>query len=140
MNTKIKNSILAGVIGTIIMTIVMMLAPTIGLPKMSAPEMLTTMLGTPVFVGWFLHFMIGIIFAFFYTYVCVYKFKTSNLYLKGAIFGIIVFVFAQIMMSIMGALMPMPKMEGSMILTVIVSLVGHIVYGIAVAKTVSTSY
>jgi len=138
-NSKNKKSILAGIIGTIIMTIVMMFAPTIGLPKMSPPQMLSTMLGTSIIVGWLLHFMIGVMFAFFYTYVCVHKWNTSNIYLKGTLFGIVVFVFAQIMMSIMGAIMPMPTMEGAMILTVIASLIGHIVYGISVAKTVGNS-
>jgi len=139
MNSKNKKSILAGIIGTIIMTIIMMLAPTIGLPKMSPPEMLSTMLGVSIIVGWPLHFMIGVMFAFFYTYVYTNKWKNSNIYLKGGTFGIIVFVFAQIMMSIMGTIMPMPKMEDSMIFTVIGSLIGHIVYGITVAKTVGNS-
>jgi len=139
MNSKNKKSILAGIIGTIIMTIIMMLAPTIGLPKMSPPEMLSTMLGVSIIVGWLLHFMIGVMFAFFYTYVYANKWKNSNIYLKGGTFGIIVFVFAQIMMSIMGTIMPMPIMEGAMILTVIGSLIGHIVYGISVAKTVGNS-
>jgi len=139
MNSKIKKSILAGIIGTIIMTIVMMLAPSIGLPKMSPPEMLSTMLGVSIIVGWLLHFMIGVMFAFFYTYVFAYKWKNCNIYLKGTIFGIIVFVFAQIMMSIMGIIISIPPMEGAMILTVIGSLIGHIVYGITVAKTVGNS-
>ena len=140
MNNKIQKSILAGIIGTAIMTVVMMVAPMMGMPKMSPPEMLSGMLGMPVFVGWLMHFMIGIMFAFAYTYLCIFKWKISNVYLKGAVFGIIAFVFAQIMMGIMGAMMPMPKMEGSMMLTMIGSLMGHIIFGIAVAKTVGNAY
>jgi len=140
MNTKIQKSILAGIIGTAIMTVVMMVAPMMGMPKMSPPEVLSGMLGMPVFVGWVMHFMIGIMFAFAYTYLCIYKHKISNVWLKGAVFGIIAFVFAQIMMAIMGAMMPMPKMEGSMMLTMIGSLMGHIIFGMAVAKTVGNTY
>lgn len=140
MNTKIQKSILAGIIGTAIMTVVMMVAPMMGMPKMSPPEMLSGMLGMPVFVGWVMHFMIGIMFAFAYTYLCIFKHKISNVWLKGAVFGIIAFVFAQIMMAIMGAMMPMPKMEGSMMLTIIGSLMGHIIFGMAVAKTVENTY
>lgn len=136
MNTKIQKSIVAGIIGTVIMTAVMMISPIMGMPKMSPPEMLSGMLGMPVFVGWLMHFMIGIVFAFAYTYVCFIKDKISNVWLKGVVFGIIAFVFAQIMMGIMGSIMPMPKMEGSMALAAMGSLIGHIIFGMAVAKTV----
>lgn len=140
MNKKIQKSILAGIIGTAIMTVVMMVAPMMGMPKMSPPNMLSGMLGMPVVVGWIMHFMIGIMFAFAYTYLCIFKHKISNVWLKGAVFGIIAFVFAQIMMKMMGMIMPMPKMEGSMILMAMGSLIGHIIFGMAVAKTVGETY
>lgn len=140
MNNKIQKSILAGIIGTAIMTVVMMVAPMMGMPKMSPPEMLSGMLGTPVFVGWVMHFMIGIIFAFVYTFLCIFKWKISNVYLKGAVFGIIAFVFAQIMMAVMGTMLPLPAMVGSKILLMIGSLMGHIIFGIVVAKTVGNAY
>ena len=140
MNTKIQKSVLAGIIGTAIMTVVMMIAPMMGMPKMSPPDMLAGMLGMPVFVGWLMHFMIGIVFAFAYTYLCIFKWKIDNVYLKGAVFGIIVFIFAQIMMATMGAMMPMPAMEGSIMLTMLGSLMGHIIFGMAVAKTVGNAY
>ena len=57
MNTKFKKSILAGIIGTVLMTAVMMMAPMMGMPKMSPPEMLSGMLNMPIFVGWIMHFM-----------------------------------------------------------------------------------
>lgn len=140
MNNKIQRTILAGIIGTAIMTIVMVVAPMMSMPKMSPPQMLAGMLGMPVVVGWIMHFMIGIIFAFAYTYVIAPKVKVSNHFIKGALFGVIAFIFAQIMMGIMGMIMPMPKMEGSMILTAMGSLIGHIIFGMAVAKTVGETY
>jgi len=139
MNTKIRNSILAGIIGTLIMTLVMLFTPIIGLPKMSPPEMLSTMIGIPIIVGWIMHFIIGIVFALFYTYVCLCKWKITNTYLKGVVFGIIVFIFAQVMMSVMALLIPMPSVNNALIPTLIASLIGHIVYGIAIAKTMENS-
>ena len=136
MNTKISKSILAGIIGTIIMTIIMMIAPMMGMPKMSPPAMLANMLDKPLVVGWLMHFMIGIIFAFGYTYLFAPKVKISNIFLKGAVFGFVVFIFAQIMMAIMGAMLPMPKMEGSMMLMMIGSIMGHIIYGMTVSRIV----
>ena len=44
-----------------------------------------------------------------------------------------VFIFAQIMMAIMGMMMPKPPMEGGMMLMMIGSIMGHIVFGITVA-------
>ncbi len=140
MNTKIQKSILAGIIGTAVMTLVMMVAPMMGMPKMSPPTMLAGMLGMPIFVGWLMHFMTGIVFALIYTYLCIFKWKISNVWLKGAVFGIIAFLFAQIMMAIMGKIMPMPKMEGPMMLMAMGSLMGHIIFGMAVAKTVGNAY
>ena len=140
MNTKVQKSILAGIIGTAIMTLVMFVAPMMGMPKMSPPEMLSGMLGKSIFVGWIMHFIIGIIFAFSYTY-WISKSKITNEWIKGAVFGIIVFVFAKIIMAIMEIIMPMHKMEeASMILTMAGSLIGHIIFGMTVSKTVGNAY
>ena len=133
MQNKITKSITAGIIGTAVMTLFMMIAPMMGMPKMSAPHLLSGMLGVPIAVGWIMHFMIGTIFAFTYAFffINVLKKVSSNI-LKGAIFGFAVFIFAQIMMAIMGMMMPMPPMEGSMMLMMIGSIMGHIVFGITV--------
>lgn len=140
MNIKIQKSILAGLIGTAIMTSVMLVAPMMGMPKMSPPKMLSGLLGLPTVVGWMMHFIIGIVFAFGYTYLCIFKHKINNIWLKGSVFGIVVFVFAQIMMAIMGRMMPMPEAEGSMILAVMGSLIGHIIFGMVVAKIFGDTY
>lgn len=136
MSDKIKQSLIGGIVGTAAMTLITWMAPLMGFPKMSPPEMLAGMLGLPVFAGWIMHFMIGIIFAFAYTYLFAPKVKISNIFLKGAVFGFVVFIFAQIMMAIMGAMLPMPKMEGSMMLMMIGSIMGHIIFGMAVSRTV----
>lgn len=137
MNTKISKSILGGIVGTIIMTIVMMIAPMMGMPKMSPPAMLAGMMNMPLGMGWIIHFIIGVMFAFAYTYLFAPKVKIGNIFLKGAVFGFVVFVFAQIMMAIMGAMLPMPKMEGSIMLMIIGSIIGHVIYGMSVSRTVN---
>lgn len=137
MTTKIKQAFIGGIIGTAVMTVVMMIAPMMGMPKMNPPEMLSMMMGFPIVVGWLMHFMIGIIFAmayafFFFNFVK----KVSNNILKGAIFGFAVFIFAQIMMAIMGMMFSMPPMEGSMILVMVGSIIGHVIFGITVTMFV----
>ena len=133
MTIKIKQALLGGIIGTAAMTLVMMIAPMMGIPKMSPPAMLSMMMGFPIVVGWIMHFMIGVIFAMAYAFffINVVKMVNSNI-LKGAIFGMAAFIFAQIMMAIMGMMFPMPPMQGSMMLMMVGSIMGHVIFGITV--------
>lgn len=135
MNTKIQKSLLAGLAGTAVMTLVTIIAPMMGMPKMNPVEMLAGMLGAPVIVGWVMHFMIGVIFAVSYNYIFAKLLnKIASPVAKGAVFGIVIFVFAQVMMMAMGAIMGgMPAPEGSKVLMMIGSLMGHIIFGIVVA-------
>lgn len=131
---KITQSLLAGIIGTAVMSFVMTISGLMGMPKMSPPAMLSTMMEISIVVGWVLHFMIGIIFAMVYAFFFIdIVRKISNKVLRGVIFGFAVFIFAQIMMAIMGMVMPIPPMEGSMLLIITGSIIGHIIFGITVA-------
>lgn len=138
MSHKLTQAIIGGMVATIAFTSVIIIAPLMGIPKMSPPAMLSMSMGVPIVVGWLMHFMIGIIFAMAYAFffINVVK-KINNNILKGAIFGFAVFIFAQIAIAIIGAIMGgMPPMEGSMMLIMIGSIIGHIVFGIVVAMFV----
>jgi len=138
MKTMVLKSVIGGLIATLAMTIVMFLAPFMGFPKMNAAQMLSDMMHVPVALGWMLHFTIGIVFALAYgRFLINWLHRISSSWLKGVIFGFGVFVFAQIMMAIMGALMPMPKMEVNMMLMIVGSIMGHLVYGIVTALIVT---
>ncbi len=135
MQQKVTKAILAGVVGTIVMTIITFLAPLMGMPKMSPPEMLAGMMGFPILVGWIMHFMIGIIFAL--AYVFVISGLLANItspVLKGVVFGIIAFVIAQISIKVMTLILGgMSAPADNMFLMIIGSMIGHVMYGIAVA-------
>lgn len=134
MNSNISRSVISGVAGTAVMTAIMFIGPMMGMPKMNPAEMLSSMSGMPVAAGWAMHFMIGIVFAAAYVYLFATKVKIGNRLLKGAAFGMVVFIFAQVMMGIMGAIMGgMPQPEGSMVLMMVGSIMGHVVYGVVVA-------
>lgn len=135
MITKITQAVIGGIIATTAMSIVMFLAPMMGMPKMSPPEMLSMMMGFPIIVGWMMHFMIGIIFAMSYAFFFIGLVKkVNNTFLKGIIFGLSVFIFGQIAIAILGAIFGgVPPMEGSMMLIVIGSIIGHLLFGIVVA-------
>lgn len=138
MKTKIQKSVLGGLVGTAVMTLIMFIAPMMGMPKMNPAEMLSGMLGVPTFLGWIMHFMIGIVFAASYVFIISELLKKVNSkVINGALFGLIVFVFAQIMMMMMKSLMGgMASPEGNMALMMIGSIMGHLVYGVVTVALV----
>jgi hypothetical protein len=44
------------------------------------------------------------------------------------------------MMGIMGTILPMPAMKGPISLVMTASIIGHIVYGIVVVRTIGDAY
>lgn len=135
MKTKLQQAIVAGIIATTAMSIIMFITPIIGIPKISPPEMLSKMIGFSIYMGWIMHFMIGITFSTVYAFIFIKLIKKiKNNILRGIIFGFSVFIFAQIAIAIIGWMMgEMPPMQGSMMMTVIGSIIGHLVFGIVVA-------
>ncbi len=101
--------------------------------------MLSDLMGFPIFIGWMMHFMIGVVFANGYVFfMSGWLQKIESKILKGALFGFAVFVFAQIMMALMSAMMGgMPSQQGTMAMIMIGSIIGHIVFGIVVSLLVS---
>jgi hypothetical protein len=96
--------------------------------------MLSGMLGVSPLMGWLMHFMIGIIFAVVYVYLFNPRVHLHSRAGKGLLYGIVVFVFAQVMMFLMRKLMPMPSnlMENNLVLMMIGSLIDHLVFGLFV--------
>ncbi|MDD8018282.1 MAG: hypothetical protein PHP42_07900 [Bacteroidota bacterium] len=134
MKISLTKTLSAGIAATAVMTMVTFAAPMMGLPKMNPAEMLSGMMGVPVAIGWLMHFMVGVVFAAAYAFLFLPNVKLPNLPIKGALFGIAVFVFAQIMMVMMSFVVgPMPMPEGGMMLTIVGSVIGHVVYGDVVA-------
>ena len=116
MKSKIAQTIIAGLIVTAVMTIVRLMAPYVGLPKMNTAEMFSAMMGVSLPVSFLIHLMIGIIFAAAYVYLFNPKVHIQSKLAGGLLYRLAVFVFAQVMM--------------------IGSLIGHLVYGTAVALIV----
>jgi uncharacterized membrane protein YagU involved in acid resistance len=134
MQQKISRAITAGIIGTLAMTIIGYLAPLMRMPKMNPPETLARMMSMSIVLGWITHFMIGIIFGFSYVYlISGWLSKINSHVLKGVVFGIILFVFAQIAMKILNTMMGGMASADNTLLMTMGSLIGHLVYGLAVA-------
>lgn len=119
------------------MTIVMMIAPMLGMAKMDPPAMVSGMMGMPIAVGWIMHFIIGIVFAASYVYFFRSKLPIANKYLKGIVFGIIIAILAKIGITIMEAMAGggTPEPEGSMVPMILALVFGHVIFGIVVELT-----
>ncbi|MCB2199070.1 DUF1440 domain-containing protein [bacterium] len=121
------SALLAGFAGTAVMTVMMKLAPMMGMPKMNVPGMLAGFMHVPLFVGWLAHFMIGTTLAFLYAILWATRGSITG-WLKGSLFGLIPWLMAQIIvMPMMGA----PLFSGSVMMAA-GSLVGHLLYGAVV--------
>lgn len=133
---NIVGAIVAGLAGTAAMTVLMYLAPMMGLPKMDIIGMLGSMFtsnkGTATILGLVMHFMMGAIFAIIYALLWSMGIGSPT-WLWGLIFGAVHGVVAIVTMPLMARMHPRPpEMEGGM-LTMLGQLMGHMVYGLVVA-------
>ncbi len=138
---SIKSAVLAGLIATAAMTMFTFMAPLMGF-EMNIPAMLASTMGAPIIVGWLAHFMIGAVLAITFAVVYVPNFSTSNKIKTGAIFSLIPWLMAQIivmpMMSIMnGGTYFSGFFSGSIILAA-ASLMGHLLFGVVLGLTYKT--
>jgi uncharacterized membrane protein YagU involved in acid resistance len=122
----------AGLIGTGVMTALLLVEPSVGLPKIAMGQVLSTALGlasahlaTGAALGWVLHFVMGILLALLYAGVFDRRLPGPPL-LRGLVYGGLVFAAAQLIF--------MPLVGGGVfshgdleLLTG--SLIGHLVFG-----------
>lgn len=125
--------LLAGIAGTALMTMVASMAPMMGLPKMSPPDMIAAMIGIPAAAGWVMHFMIGTIFAAAFTFIFHAKVNSSSQKITlGLLFGFLAFIVGQVGMMMMGMIFSAPPMD-DMLPMMVGSAIGHLVFGLTVS-------
>ena len=134
MSLNYTKIIMAGIAGTIAMTIVGVFgAPMMGLAPMNPATMLAGAMGGMVALGWLAHFMIGIVLAFGYVLAAPYLPGPGAV--RGAIYAIAPWLIAQlVMMPMMG----MPIFSGSVMIAM-ASLIGHVIYGLVVGAILGVS-
>jgi hypothetical protein len=88
----------AGLIATAVMTAFMLLAPFVGLPKMNVGVILGSVFNSEA-VGWGIHILIGILLTIPYVYFFNRWIPVENKFLRGTIYGILVFVFSEIVLT-----------------------------------------
>lgn len=120
MQNKILLSIKGGVIATAAMSALIYLSPLLGFPRLAVWEKLAEVMSAPVFVGWLVHFAVGIVLAAGYLFVFKSRLKGSDA-VRGMIYSLIPFALAQ-GVAILGG--------GFNWLLLLGSLIGHLVYGL----------
>ncbi|MBI4501663.1 MAG: hypothetical protein HY700_10930 [Gemmatimonadetes bacterium] len=122
---KLGRAIAAGLVGTAVMTMLMLAAPMMGLPPMKIGDMLGQFLGIGAAAGWVMHFVIGVILATIYAWFVAARLP-GPVAVRGAVYGFAVFLVAQLVVTPM---MGGGVFSGGNIPMIMGSLLGHLVYG-----------
>jgi uncharacterized membrane protein len=106
------------------MSILMLMAPKMGMPPMNIGEMLGSMMGGITALGWVAHFMMGLMLSILYA--LVFARRLPGPYpVRGMLFALLPWLMSQVVvMPMMGS----GFFSGSM-LAAAGSLMGHLIFG-----------
>jgi hypothetical protein len=125
---SLGRGITAGLVGTAVMTMVMLMGPLMGLPDMNIGRMLGGFMGIPEALGWIAHFMIGTVIALIYVYFFAARLPDGAL-IRGALYGLIPWFVSQIMVNPMMGAGIFASNTPAPFMMVLGSLMGHVIYG-----------
>ncbi len=137
MQKNLGKVIIAGLIGTFVMTMVMLMAPRMGMPPMPIGKMLAEFMGVPEGLGWIAHFMIGTGLAIIYVSVFAAKLPGNGL-VRGALYGLLPWFLSQVMVNPMMGAGLFASNTPAPLMAVIGSLLGHMIYGAVVGGAYGT--
>jgi hypothetical protein len=136
--------VVRGLVGTAAMTVLMMMAPMMGMPKMDIPALLGSMFGAPGSkpLGLLMHFMMGTIFGLIYA-VLFTAVTGPSIILLGLFFGIVHWLIVGLMIGMMpmihaGIKSGQVKAPGAYMTQLggmmgfIGGLMGHVLFGLVV--------
>lgn len=150
MALNIVMAVISGLIATAVMTLLMTVAPMMGMPKMDMPGLLGSMFGAPGnrMMGLVMHFMMGVIFGVIYA-VLFSAITGTDVIVLGLVFGIVHWLIAGAMTGMMPMMhagiksgdVPAPgifmtKLGGMM--GFVGGLMGHVVFGLVFALAYRT--
>jgi hypothetical protein len=98
---NVIGAILSGIVGTMVISMVMAMAPRMGMPKMDIVGMLGSMFGKPNrTLGWMMHMMMGIVFSLIYAFAWSIGIGSAT-WLNGLIFGAVHWLIVGMIMGMM---------------------------------------
>ena len=125
---SLGRGIAAGAVGTAAITLIMLGAPLMGMPRMAIGDMLGSFLHIGSVAGWAMHVVIGLALALVYAGWFATRLPGGPA-LRGGIYGFGVFLVAQVVVTPM---MGGGVFSGGNISMITGSLAGHLVYGVLV--------
>lgn len=140
MNTlKLKQTVLGGIAATAVMTMLMLAAPMMGMPDMKIGNMIANFMGVPVWIGWAMHLMIGIVWAIAYVFLVRDRLSLS-FPLRGMLFAIFPWLLMQLMVMPMMGMGIFSSNSPDPLKMVMGTLMGHLVYGLVLGLTTKQEY
>jgi uncharacterized membrane protein YagU involved in acid resistance len=128
---NVGRAVVAGIAGTVAMTMMILVGPMMGMPEMYIGNMLAEFMGIPITLGWIMHFMIGTVLALIYVFMFADKLPGAP-WLRGALYGLVPWLVSQVMVNpMMGAGVFASNMPDA-VMIVMGSLMGHLIYGAVV--------
>jgi len=141
---NVLGAIIAGLVGTMAISMVMAIGPRMGMPKMDIVDMLSTMFGKPNHtLGWMMHFMMGVIFALIYAFLWSLGVGSAT-WLNGLVFGAVHWLVVGVVMGMI-PLMHAGIRSGAVkapglwmtnnggMMAFVGGLIGHLAFGLVVA-------
>jgi hypothetical protein len=119
------RGIAAGAVGTAAITMLMLGAPLMGMPKMPIGEMLGSFLHIGAAAGWAMHVVVGLVLALIYAGWFAARLPGGPAG-SGVIYGLGVFLVAQ---AVVTPMMGGGVFSGGNLPMIMGSLIGHLVYG-----------
>jgi uncharacterized membrane protein YagU involved in acid resistance len=142
---NILSAVIAGVVASLVFSIVLAMAPRMGMPKMDIVSLLGSMFSAKSnqALGWMMHLMMGIVFALIYAFLWSSGIGAPT-WLGGLIFGavqwlIVGMVMGMIPMMHVGIKSGAVKAPGLWMtnhggfMAFMGGLVGHMIFGIVIA-------
>ena len=133
-SNAIGRAVLAGLAATAVMTIIMLMAPLMGMPEMNIGKMLGGFMGVPTFIGWAGHFMIGVVLAIGYGVFFEPRLNNAPV-VRGILYGLIPWIVSQVMVNPMMGAGLFASNTPAPFLMVMGSLLGHVAYGAILGVT-----
>ncbi len=128
-NKKIKQGLTGGIAATAVMTLIMLIAPMMGMPDMKIGNMMAAFMGIPVWLGWAMHLMIGIVWAMVYVFLVKDRLTLSPA-IKGMLFALLPWILMQLMVMPMMGMGLFSANAPNQVMMVLGTMMGHLVYGL----------
>ena len=145
---NIPGAVIAGLVGTVVFSMVLVMGPRMGMPRMDLMGMLGSMFGGENrLLGWALHFMMGVVFGLVYAFLWSKGILAPTL-IGGLVFGTVHWLVVGMIMGMI-PLMHVGIQQGKVMapglwmtnnggmLAFFGGLVGHLAFGAVVALVYS---